>query len=166
MATTIRPLGEKERCYWEIQQTSPLGLRVGVLPKGAGSVGDLWAIGFSFNSDGFVYAKGNQEGTYSYVLQSHSPLMDESIHPLGSYENSRGFDRRLIGLLYDKGDLSLYCNRKFVVTVFRRLPTCYPAISNGTGPTSALVRFYGDYIPPPVETMDEAFPMWKQYVNH
>jgi len=111
-----------DKFYWELTFTGDNSLRAGVLDGTVTDLKrDLWQVGYSVNSGGGVYIKGSSQ---------------TSVAPY-SKNSTFGF-----ALDMKKRTLTYYLHGSRIGVVFTNLPDkVWPAVSNGTGPTSITVKF-------------------------
>jgi len=120
-----RSFSGKDKFYWEVTWTGSNSLRIGFLDDTVTNYkNDLWQVGWAILGQG---------GSGSYTKGSCVN---------GSLENY--YSGAVLGFALDMGQriCTWYHNGRKVDVIFRNLPDrVWPAISNGTGPTTATTRF-------------------------
>jgi len=120
-----RSFSGKDKYYWEVTWTGSNSIRIGVLDSTCTNYkNDLWQVGWAVLGQG---------GSGAYVKGSQT----NSLIPEFFTGDVLGF-----ALDMEQRICTFYRNGQKVEVIFRNLPEqVWPAISNGTGPTTATTRF-------------------------
>jgi len=115
----------KDKFYWEVTWTGPNSIRIGLLDSSVTNYkADLWQVGWAILGQGGSgsYVKGSQYNAFLSPFYTGETL---------------GF-----ALDMEKRTCTWYRHGTKVAVIFRDLPDeVWPAISNGTGQTTATTRF-------------------------